>query len=120
MYRGMGSSTKRRLTLSQFEAAKNYVHISGERIEAARLAMVHGKKIKDIAKIYGQTSQAISIDIRKMWEAYQQSKALQSEPSEILPAGFEKAVIIAPTEIMNRIRQELAAYNQNKEVTKKK
>ena len=73
----------RSLEAIEFEAVKPFLRISEDRIEAARLAMVEGKKFADIAEQFGWKSrQAVDASVGLVWTAYkklQESRQIVAE-----------------------------------------
>ena len=77
----------RNLDAIEFEAVRPFLRISNDRIEAARLAMVEGKKLAEIAEQFGwKTRQAVSASVALVWKAYknlrQSQEILSHEPIE--------------------------------------
>ncbi|WP_062059637.1 TrfB-related DNA-binding protein [Cellvibrio sp. OA-2007] len=68
----------RNLTAIQFEAVRPFLRISDDRIEAARLAMVEGQKLADIAAQFNWKSrQAVSAAVGLVWDAYKKLQESQ-------------------------------------------
>lgn len=68
----------RNLTAIQFEAVRPFLRISSDRIEAARLAMVEGQKLADIAAQFDWKSrQAVSAAVALVWDAYKKLQQSQ-------------------------------------------
>lgn len=73
----------RKLSAVDFEAVRPLLGISEDRIEAARLAMVDGKKLAEIAENYGWSRQAVDMAIRNVWNKYQ-----KLQESRAIVAGY--------------------------------
>jgi len=68
----------RNLSAIQFEAVRPFLRISDDRIEAARLAMVEGQKLADIAAQFDWKSrQAVSAAVGLVWDAYKKLQQSQ-------------------------------------------
>lgn len=69
----------RTLTELEFEAVRPFLGISEERIEAARQAMVEGKKLTEIAEAFGWKSrQSVDNAVGIVWEKFQKYKESQA------------------------------------------
>jgi len=116
----MGNQTKRRLSAADFDRATPYLRISKDRIDAARKVMVQGLPSVAVADEFGWTRNAVSICVKKVWDAFQLSKELEAShadvrvenvgSTEILPAGWLRVTITAPKELVDRWQTELSDY----------
>ncbi len=102
--------SSRRVTAEQFDAVRPYLSsLSEKRIEQARLAMVDGALLKDIADREGVSPNAISKLVRQVWETLERQNILTTESElEVLPPGWERVTLTAPKDFIERIRAELA------------
>lgn len=68
----------RTLTAIEFEAVRPFLGISVERIEAARQAMVEGKKFNEVAEAFGWKSrQSVDRAVANVWAEFQKYRQSQ-------------------------------------------
>ena len=60
--------SKRRVTAAEFDAVKPLLHISPDRIDAARAALVDGLTHQQIASPHGWTRQAVNDAVTVVWK----------------------------------------------------
>lgn len=104
---------KRRVTAAEFDAVTPLLHISRDRIDAARAALVDGMTQQAIASPYGWTRQSVNDAVTVVWRALQAYRTAQSKSANaavLLPPGWEQVTLIAPTELIERFRAEIAAH----------
>lgn len=109
----MNNIIKRRLTAQEFEAAKPYLRISAERLEAARLALVDEVPVITVAERYGWSQPTVSQTMRKVREAAAKAQAVGIDGTGkaiALPAGWEQITLIAPSFMIAKFRAELAGF----------
>ncbi len=103
---------KRRLSAAEFDAVSTLLNISADRIQAARSAMVDGEGLQAIADRYGwKTKQSVGAAVAVVWkevERYRESKRAELNATTLLPPGWEKVELIAPSEMVERFRAEIA------------
>lgn len=99
------------MTAIEFEAIRPFLHISRERIDAARAATVDGVSYQSIAEPYGWTRQAVNDAVGVVWRKFEEYRASQqaaSVTSLVLPPGWEQVTLIAPTSFIEKVRAQLA------------
>ncbi|UTH34288.1 TrfB-related DNA-binding protein [Ectopseudomonas hydrolytica] len=81
----------RTLTAAEFEAVRPLLGISDERIEAARQAMVEGRKMAEIAEAFGWKSrQAVDRAVTNVWAEYQKYREGQEAAAQLLQQSKKK------------------------------
>lgn len=107
---------KRRMTAAEFEAVRPLLKISVDRVNASRAALVDGKTLQVIGDEYGWTRQAVGDAVDAVWrtlETYHQSQRAAVNAGTLLPPGWERVILIAPTDLIVKFRGEIAsAANQ--------
>ncbi|NMZ71368.1 TrfB transcriptional repressor [Pseudomonas peli] len=74
----------RTLTAIEFEAVRPFLGISAERIEAARQAMVEGKKFTEVAEAFGWKSrQSVDRAVANVWAEFQKYKQSQEAVAQL-------------------------------------
>jgi hypothetical protein len=114
--------SKRRMTAAEFDAITPMLHISQERIDAARAALVDGHTQQSIATPRGWTRQAVNDSVNIVWKKLQEFRAAQSKSSSsvvLLPPGWEQVTLIAPTALIEKFRAEIAEYASSSRVARK-
>jgi hypothetical protein len=106
--------SKRRITAAEFEAIRPLLqHLSRERIDAARAALVEGTPHQAIAAPHGWTRQAVNDAVTVVWKVLQDYRTGQSKSANVgllLPPGWEQVTLIAPTALIEQFRAQIAAY----------
>lgn len=103
---------KRRLTAAEFQAVLPLLNISENRINAARGALVDGETLQAVASRYDWSRQAVGDAVSAVWHAfekYQEAQRAQASAGALLPAGWEQVTLIAPSHLIAKFRQEIAA-----------
>lgn len=102
----------RRASAEQFAAVLPHLtSIADKRIEQARLAIVDGVQLNEIAEQAGVSPNAISKLVRQVWETMQRENIIAPEEGEeVLPPGWERVTMVAPKEFIERMKSELAAH----------
>jgi hypothetical protein len=81
----------RTLTVIEFEAIRPFLGISSERIEAARLAMVEGKKFAEVAEAFGWKSrQSVDRAVANVWAEFQKYKQSQEVVAQLTAESNKK------------------------------
>lgn len=115
----MGRTTTRLVTAQEFAEALTPSftrRLSPDRIESARRVMVDGENQTLVAEHYGWTRNAVSINVKKVWEHIEELRARKvaneaaAQGGEVLPPGWLKQTFIAPKELIERWTSELEAY----------
>lgn len=86
-------------------------NFSRDRVEAARRALVEGQTQKAVGASYGWTQQAVSdlvSDVWKHWTDYQTTQGVAASSGALLPPGWEQVTLIAPTEMIQEFKAQLA------------
>ncbi len=105
--------SKRRMTAAEFEAVQPLLHISQDRIDAARAALVDGRTHQAIAAPHGWTRQAVNDAVTVVWNVLRDYRVAQSKSENsglLLPPGWEKITLIAPTALIEKFRAEIAMH----------
>lgn len=113
--------TKRRLTQTEFNAVKPFLTISENRQAAAESFLVHGLTYEAAAKPFDWTRQAVFDAVKQVWKKHLDLKTAQSIESNeglLLPPGWEKVTLIAPSCLIAKFREDIANYSKNKEGNK--
>ncbi|MBI6621550.1 hypothetical protein YA0783_25000 [Pseudomonas corrugata] len=112
------ANKKYALTAAQFRAVEPFLRtnkaLSEDRIAAARMVMVEGKSYQEAADAFGWSKPNAFSSVKAVWERYQ--VYVQSLPANIsvqsltadLPRGWERAVLIAPKELMDEFIERAA------------
>lgn len=101
---------RRRMTAIEFEIIRPFLKISDDRIKAARAAMVDGKTHQSIGDDFGWTKQAVGDAVSHVWrvlQSYHESQAAAANAA-LLPPGWEQVILIAPSELVAKFREEIA------------
>jgi hypothetical protein len=116
--------SKRRITAVEFEAIRPLLqHISQERVEAARAALVDGTVHQVIAAPHGWTRQAVNDAVTAVWKILQGYREGQSKSSNLgllLPPGWEQVTLIAPSALIAKFRADIALYARSENLGRKK
>jgi hypothetical protein len=115
--------SKRRMTAAEFDAITPMLHISRERIDAARAALVDGHTQQSIATPRGWTRQAVNDAVNAVWKKLNEFQAAQSKSASsavLLPPGWEQVTLIAPRALIEKFRAELAEYVAPSQVAREK
>lgn len=111
----MSRSTRR---VSEFQFNAVVPHLSGlapHRIENARKVMVDGVLLKDIAEQENISPNAISKLVRQVWETMERENIVVADAPELIPPGWERVTLIAPSEYIAKVRDDFAAYMRQRE-----
>jgi predicted DNA-binding protein YlxM (UPF0122 family) len=103
--------SKRRMAAAEFEAVRPLLKISEDRTNAARMALVEGKTLQSIGEKYGWTRQAVGDSVNAVWrvlERYHESQRAAANAGALLPPGWEQVTLIAPTNLIDKFRAEIA------------
>jgi hypothetical protein len=121
----MSRVSNRRLSAAAFLRLRPWlVGIDVRRVQAAYYAMVLGRRQTDIAKEYKWTQQAVAGAVATIWNRVEEAvKAgfdpLDESPADtsavldtpgLIPDGWVATTIIAPPELLERFKAEIAAY----------
>ncbi|WP_395009162.1 TrfB-related DNA-binding protein [Undibacterium sp.] len=108
--------TKRRLTQTEFNAVKPFLKISEDRQSAAEMFLVHGKTYEAAAKPFDWTRQAVFDAVKQVWKKHLDLKTAQTIESNeglLLPPGWVKITLIAPSCLVAKFRDDIANYSKN-------
>lgn len=114
--------SKRRMTAAEFEEVRPLLKISADRCEAARAALVDGKTLASIASVYGWTRQAVNDAVGIVWATlgrYHESQRASANAGTLLPPGWERVTIIAPSRLIAKFRAEIAESSTEVPTAKK-
>lgn len=108
----MTKRTKKRLTASEFKALEPLLkNISEDRRKAAYAVLVDGITMQAAAIPYGWSRQAVFDCVKQVWKAfleYRDAQSIEAQEGLLLPAGWEKVTLIAPTALISHFREEIA------------
>ncbi len=103
--------SKKRITAAEFDAVVPLLNMSESRLAAARSALVDGEAFQSVGDRLGCTRQAIYDAVSivwRTWEKYQEVQRTAANSELLMPPGWEKVTLIAPTELIARFRNEVA------------
>ena len=103
---------KRRMTAAEFEAVRPFLNISEDRKTAAYTALVEGKTLKEIGDGFGWSRQAVGDAVGIVWNSFQnylESQRITANAGTLLPPGWEQVTLIAPSSLITKFRNEIAA-----------
>ena len=119
----MSFKSQRTVSAIEFDAVLPFLHKMGaDRRDAARLVMVEGKSQTEVAEAYGWTRNNVSVIVKLVWNEIMRLResakasgaqlplAAADGDAAFLPPGFARATFVAPTELIERWRAELASY----------
>lgn len=105
--------TKRRISAIEFAAVLPLLRkITGDRKEAARLALVEGERHSVIAEKYGCSRAAVTDAARVVFEkveAYRRSQEVmrKAQGGEAIPPGWERVELVAPAALIEKFKAEI-------------
>lgn len=104
--------TKRRMTAAEFDAVRPLLpNIREDRCAAARAALVDGETLAVIAEKYGWSRQAVNTLVNTFCDAltrYHEAQRATANAGVLLPPGWEKVTLIAPSRLIDKFRAEIA------------
>jgi hypothetical protein len=121
----MGRVSKRRLSAAAFLRLRPWlVNIEVPRLQAAYLSIVEGKPQRDIAEEYQWSQQAVSDAVAVVWKRLERAieagfnpadnspqDTASADPTQYpVPEGWVTAIVVAPPELLDKFRAEIAAY----------
>jgi len=107
------ATSRRRMTPAEFDAIRPLLNISQQRIEAARAALVDGVAQQTIATPLGWTRQSVQNSVAVVWNTllkYREGQSRSTNANVVLPPGWELVTLVAPTNLIAKFREEIAAY----------
>lgn len=106
-----GVKPARRMTAAEFEAVRGLIHMSPERIAAARAVLVDGETLSAAAEPYGWHRQAADTAVRAFLRTFVRYTAAQQAgaAADTLPTGWVRVTLEAPADLIARFQQEVAA-----------
>lgn len=102
---------KRRMTSAEFEAVRPLLKISADRVDAARAALVDGQTLQVIGDRYGWARQSVGDAVNSVWrtlQSYHESQRAAANSGAMLPPGWERVTLIAPSHLIDKFRDEIA------------
>ncbi|OHX36525.1 hypothetical protein BJL95_13110 [Methylomonas sp. LWB] len=107
---------KRRLTEREFASVRPLLRISPERQDAAYAVLVANESYTTVAAQYGCSRQSIGDAVNSVWDTYQKVLASQAaEDDSLIPPGWERVTLVAPTEIISAFRNVINAFRHESE-----
>lgn len=114
--------SKKRITATEFESVLPLLNMTESRIAAARSALVDGETFQAVGDRLGCTRQAIYDAVGtvwRVWEKYLEAQRTQEAQRTdanaelvIMPPGWEKVTLIAPTHLITKFKTEIAKVAQ--------
>lgn len=98
------------MTAAEFEALRPWLTMKEERIKAARAVLVDGQTLIGAGGEYGWTKQSTDDAVKTVQRAlvrYRTSRAAEENAGKMLPAGWEQVVLVAPSYLIERFRNEI-------------
>lgn len=114
---------KKRMTAAEFEALRPLLNISDDRVKAARLALVDGQTLQSIGDVFGWSRQAVGDVVSIVWrtlQRYHESQSAAVNAGTLLPPGWEQVILIAPSHLIEKFRNEIAEASPQPAKTGKK
>jgi hypothetical protein len=112
---------KRRMTEADFDATRKLLkNISDERAAAARSALVDGETLAVIAERHSWSRQAVNNVVGTFWDKlgeYHEAQRAKTHAGVLVPPGWEIVTLIAPTALVEKFRQEIAALASSNAAT---
>ncbi|MDD5581370.1 MAG: TrfB-related DNA-binding protein [Methylobacter sp.] len=102
---------KRRITAAEFDALRPLLNISDERITAARAVLVDGVTYQVAADQFGWKRQATGNAVNavlRILQRYNESQKATANAEILLPDGWERVTLIAPSYLIPKFRGEIA------------
>lgn len=103
---------KRRMTAADFDAIRPLLpNIREDRCAAARAALVDGETLASIAEKYGWSRQAVNSLVNTFCDAltrYHEAQRSTANAGILLPPGWEQVTLIAPRQLIDKFRAEIA------------
>ena len=99
------------MTRAEFEAVRPLLKISEDRIEAARAVLVEGQTLQALGERFGWSRQAVFDAVNAVWrtlESYHESQRAESNAGTLMPPGWERVTLIAPSHLIAKFRGEIA------------
>lgn len=103
--------SKKRISAAEFDAVVPMLNMSDTRLAAARSALVDGEAFQAVGDRLGCTRQAIYDAVNivwRTWEKYQEGQRTAANSEILMPPGWEKVTLIAPSELIAKFRNEVA------------
>lgn len=104
---------KRRMTPADFDAVRALLkQVSDDRAAVARAALVDGETLAVIAERHQCTRQAVNGAVDTFWSKlaeYHEAEKAKAHAGVLVPPGWEVVTIVAPTEMIEKFRADLAA-----------
>ncbi len=102
---------KRRMTVAEFEAVRQLLKISDDRINAARAALVDGETYQAVGNQFGWSRQAVNDTVAVVWKTLQSYREAQRAATisnaVSLPPGWEEVTLTAPRDLIIKFRNEI-------------
>ena len=98
------------MTAAEFEALRPWLTMKQERIKAAWAVLVDGQTLLGAGSEYGWTKQSTDDAVKTVQRAlvrYRASRAAEENAGKMLPTGWEQVVLIAPSYLIERFRNEI-------------
>jgi hypothetical protein len=106
----MATRNKRRMSAHEFDPLIPLLDISEDRIAAARAVLVDDKTLEVAATPYGWTRQSVNSAIGIVWrtrERFLEAQAISA--GALLPPGWELVTLVAPSNLVEKFKQEITA-----------
>lgn len=116
--------SKKRITAAEFDSILPLLNMTDSRLAAARSALVDGEAFQAVGDRLGCSRQAIYdavATVWRVWEKYQEAQRTAANFELVMPPGWEKVTLIAPSYLIAKFKTEIAmvAQQQMPDSTKK-
>ncbi|WP_434152227.1 TrfB-related DNA-binding protein (plasmid) [Methylocaldum gracile subsp. desertum] len=110
------------MTELEFAAVRHLLNISEESQNLAHAVLVEGKSLRAVANAAGCSFQFVDKNTKVVlttFKRYQEARRVEESAGTQLPPGWECATLIAPVELIENFRRDIAEYaaaslNKNK------
>lgn len=107
---------KRRLSAAEFDVLLPLLRISQPRIAAARAVLVDGRTWQSVADEHGWKKQSTGDAVNVVWREFERYQETQKAASDnlMLPPGWERVTLVAPSYLIDRFRVQIARETAKK------
>jgi hypothetical protein len=108
-------SRRRRMTDIEFETICPLLNISEDSVRMARSVLVDGKSLRVVAAAEGCSFQFVDKNTQVRFESverYQEARRIAKADGVQIPPGWERVTVIAPTDVIEKFKEELAEHDK--------
>ena len=120
----MTARTLGRLTAHEFAAFRPFLRNDPDRVEVARLVLVEGLTHEAAGQRYGLSRVNVTMLMAAVAKSYERHQRAQAEADQavaaLLPPGWERATVVAPRQLLERLRAEVENAAQSSTMAKEK